>query len=43
MHPQNYGSHLDIMAPPLLYTDMRGERVPKQTSAEATNGSLVST
>ena len=31
------------LAPPLLYAGVRGERVPKQTSAEATNGKLVST
>ena len=31
------------MAPPLLKAPVRGERVPKQTSAEATNGKLVST
>jgi hypothetical protein len=27
----------------LLHAEMGGERVPKQTSAEATNGELVST
>jgi hypothetical protein len=27
---------------PCLYASMRGERVPKQTSAEATNGKFVS-
>jgi hypothetical protein len=31
------------LAPPLLYTGVRGVRVPKQTIAEATNGKLVST
>jgi hypothetical protein len=31
------------LAPPLLWITVRGERVPKQISAEATNGLLVST
>jgi hypothetical protein len=31
------------LAPLLLNCLLRGERVPKQTSAEATNGKLVST
>jgi hypothetical protein len=31
------------MALPLLWFALRGERVPKQTSAEAINGLLVST
>jgi hypothetical protein len=31
------------MAPLLLLAKVRGERVPKQTSAEATNGKPVST
>jgi hypothetical protein len=31
------------LAPPLLHAEVRGVRVPKQTSAEATNGLLVST
>jgi hypothetical protein len=30
------------LAPPLLYAEVRGVRVPKQTSAEAMNGKLVS-
>jgi hypothetical protein len=31
------------LAPPLLLVELRGERVPKQTSAEATNGKPVPT
>jgi hypothetical protein len=30
------------LASPLLHAEMGGERVPKQTSSEATNGKTVS-
>jgi hypothetical protein len=36
------GPPVPRLAPPLLYAEVRGVRVPKQTSAEATNGKLVS-
>jgi hypothetical protein len=41
--PGNRLSLCSSLALPLLCTEVRGERVPKQTSAEATDGKLVST
>lgn len=40
--PEHVAGPFPSLAPPLLLAELRGERVPKQISAEATNGELVS-